>query len=71
MTSREAFESTFTPLRYKMKRICGEYVATDTETAWLGWQTATERAVEAALSAPVKTDKQDQREACANAIMAR
>jgi hypothetical protein len=44
MTSREEFEATFTLQRFRMKRYNGEYVNTDTETVWLGWQAATERA---------------------------
>lgn len=44
MDSRTAFEATFTPLRYRMHKERGEYVATDTEAAWLGWKAATERA---------------------------
>ena len=44
MTSREAFEAVFAPQRFRMRKERGEYMATDTETAWLGWQAATERA---------------------------
>ena len=36
---------------------------------WEAWQAATRHAAQLALVAPVKTDRQDQREACANAIL--
>ena len=59
MTQREAFEAW-----------CGGiYRGIHEDMAWAAWQAATRHAAQLALVAPVKTARQDQREACANWIL--
>ncbi len=49
---------------------CGAYKHVATGAKWSAWQAATNIAVSRCLVAPVKTGRQDQREACAAAIRA-
>ena len=58
MTQREAFEDWW--------QNAAEHEFSD---PWAAWQAATRHAAQLALVAPCKTDRQDQREACANAIL--
>ena len=62
MKQREAFESWID------MQMSGAY-PTARQWAWQAWQAATRHAAQLALVAPVKTARQDQREACANWIL--
>ena len=45
------------------------YVVSVTAACWEAWQAATRHAAKLALVAPVKTSRQESREACANWIL--
>ena len=60
MTQREAFEAW---------ALRNTSLSSAHEMAWAAWQAATRHAAKLALDAPCKTDRQDQREACANWIL--
>ena len=60
MTQREAFENW---------ALRNTSLSSAHEMAWAAWQAATRHAAKLALVAPCKTDRQDQREACANWIL--
>ena len=72
MTQREAFEAWALqggthPGATERDEI--GYVVSVTAACWAAWQAATRHAAKLALVAPCKTDRQDQREACANWIL--
>ena len=75
MTQREAFEKWFISGYGRLGRVIGlrngpgNYADSHTHAAWEAWQAATRHAAKLALVAPVKTCRQDQREACANWIL--
>ena len=58
MTQREAFEAWY----WRAASVAHGDL-------WMAWQAATRHAAKLALVAPCKTDRQDQREACACAIL--
>ena len=58
MTQREAFEAWYS-----------RAASVAHGDLWIAWQAATRHAAKLALVAPVKTDRQDQRDACANWIL--
>ena len=71
MTQREAFEDWFISMYGRLGRVDapGTYGDSHTHTAWQAWRQATRHAAQLALDAPVKTSRQESREACANWIL--
>ena len=75
MTQREACEAWYVDQfarlgqRNDPAKSLYTYADSHTHVAWLAWQAATRHAADLALDAPVKTSRQEAREACANWIL--